>query len=190
MAHSDVQQAELRLLLRARQGEHDAFRELFEQFRDVVYRVARRITGHHEDALDVMQDSFVKAFGSLDALQDDARFRPWLLSIAHNHALDRLRSRRVRVAQSLDNPGTLHEVADRRDDHPEQALGSSELLERFEQALESLPPGQRGVMALYVQGELTYGEIAEIVGIPIGTVMSRIHHARLRIKAQLAGADE
>ena len=183
-----VNLSEISLVRRATAGERDARRELFERHRDAAYHVALRITGREADALDVVQDSFIRAFERLGEFRHGARFQTWLLRIVTNRALDLLRARKVRLAIPLDGG----------DDDPEPALAGApealrpgraiedrELADRLQRAVDSLPSEQRAVFALHAVGEMTYGQIAEIVGVPIGTVMSRLYHARRRLRKLL-----
>lgn len=189
---SNVQPAELRLVDAAAAGDREARRELFERYRTPAFHVAYRITGRSEDALDVVQDSFIKAFQSLGSFQRDAGFKTWLLRIVANRALDLLRARRVRLAASFDgdeDSGAAPEPPAGGEDDPGQRLERREIGQRVAAAVERLPPDQRAVFSLYATGEMTYGQIAEVLGVPIGTVMSRLYHARLKLKARLADLD-
>lgn len=193
-ADPSVSSVEGRLVEQAAAGDRQAQQALFERYRDVAYRVARRIVGRHEDALDVVQDGFIRAFERLESFEGQARFKTWLLRIVSNRALDVLRSRKVRLAVSLDgrtgagddDAGRLELASDHEEDRPETGLLRGELGERIAAALETLPPEQRTVFALYAAGEMTYGDIAEAVGVPIGTVMSRLYHARQKLHKLLA----
>jgi RNA polymerase sigma-70 factor, ECF subfamily len=184
-----VSETELRLVERVARGDAAARREFFESYRDASYHVALRITGRAEDALDVVQDSFIRAFDRLAEFQRESSVRTWLLRIVTNRALDILRSRRVRLAVPLDSTddtgGALPGLEAATESDPGQKLEAAELHDRLHRAVASLPPDQRVVFALYAQGEMTYAEIAEIVGIPIGTVMSRLYHARRRLRELL-----
>lgn len=188
-APSIVDPSELRLVDQAAGGDRDAQRRLFELHRDAAFHVALRITGRREDALDVVQDGFIRAFERLNEFQRGAQFRTWLLRIVSNRALDILRARKVRLAIPLDGEDDEGRVQleDRRGEvAPAADLERAELAERLRQAIESLPADQRAVFALYATGDLTYGQIAEVLGIPIGTVMSRLYHARRRLHEQLS----
>jgi RNA polymerase sigma-70 factor (ECF subfamily) len=189
---SNVQPAEQRLVDAAAAGDREARRELFERYRTPAFHVAYRITGRREDALDVVQDSFIKAFQSLGSFQRDAGFKTWLLRIVANRALDLLRTRRVRLAASFDGDegsGAAPSPAAAGEDDPGQRLEREEVGQRVAAAVEELPPAQRAVFSLYATGEMTYGQIAEALGVPIGTVMSRLYHARIKLKARLADLD-
>lgn len=190
---SSVQQLELRLVAQAADGDRAAQRELFERFRSAAYRAAVRITGREEDALDVVQDSFIKAFERLDQFRGSAAegrgsgFKTWLLRIVTNRALDLIRARRVRMAASLDadDDQPALEPAGQREAAPGAAMEQAESAARVQAALDRLPPDQRAVIALYATGDMTYAQIAETLGIPIGTVMSRLYHARRRLQEWL-----
>jgi RNA polymerase sigma-70 factor (ECF subfamily) len=176
------------LVKRAAGGDREARRALFDRFRESAYRVAFRVTGHSEDALDVVQDSFIKAFENLADFHGESAFKTWLLRIVTNRALDHLRARKIRLAKPLDTDdesGSLEIPARTNGHHPGEAMERRELGERLQRAVDALPPDQRAVFALYAGGEMTYGQIAEAVGIPIGTVMSRIYHARRRLHDML-----
>lgn len=185
---SDVS-AEGLLIARAARGAQDAQRVLFERYREAAYRAALRITGRHEDALDVVQDAFIRAFDRLTEFSGDASFKTWLLRIAANRALDVLRARKVRLATPLDvgsdDDGPRLSLTDGHPaNRPDAGLEQHELAARLQAAIETLPLEQRTVFALYASGDLTYGDIAEALGIPVGTVMSRLYHGRRRL-AQL-----
>ncbi len=188
LVRSSVDTSELRQIDAATRGDAAARHALFERYREVAYRVALRITGRHEDALDVVQDGFIRAFDGLAEFQREAGFQTWLLRIVSNRALDLVRARRVRLAVPLDADdadGRATVPADERSPQPDAALEQSELAARLRVAIETLPPDQRAVFALYATGELSYGQIAETLGIPIGTVMSRLFHARRRLYERL-----
>lgn len=170
-------------------GDRAARHALFERFRDAAYQTAFRVTGRHEDALDVVQDAFVKAFDRLADFQRESGFKTWLLRIVTNRSLDLLRARKVRIAAPLEpegDNGRIDPASPGESSDPGRELEQNELSQRLQAAVECLPPDQRAVFALYATGGLTYGEIAEAVGIPIGTVMSRLFHARKKLHETLA----
>jgi RNA polymerase sigma-70 factor (ECF subfamily) len=185
----NVETSENRLLDLAVAGDREARRALFDQYRAVVYRVAFRITGRDADALDVVQDGFIQAFERLNSFNRDAGFKTWLLRIVSNKSLDLLRKRKVRLAVPLDRPDDDGEasvvVADGAAPRPSDGLERAELGQQLQAAIDRLPPDQKAVFAMFAVEELSYGEIAETLGIPIGTVMSRLYHARRRLQATL-----
>ena len=191
---SNVDSPERSLATRAAAGDRDARRELFERHREAAYRVGLRVTGRHEDALDVVQDGFIQAFERLESFQRDASFKTWLLRIVTNRALDLLRARKVRIAASFDADSDAAaepaaeasiEGSNRSNQGVSDALERRETADRLQDSLEKLPPDQRAVMALYASGDMTYGQIAEVLGVPVGTVMSRLYHARRELRADL-----
>lgn len=176
------------LLSRAAAGDRDARRALFELHREAAFRVALRVTRREQDALDVVQDAFIRAFESLADFQRESGFKTWLLRIVTNRALDLVRARRVRQAVSIegsdeDKPEVGVPAAD---SGPEAALAERELGVRIQRAIDALPPEQRAVFSLFALGELSYAQIAEALEIPIGTVMSRLFNARKRLQQTLS----
>ena len=169
-------------------GDRSARQALFERYREAAYQAAFRITGRHEDSLDAVQDGFIRAFERLSDFQRESGFKTWLLRIVSNRSLDLLRARKVRLAAPLETDseeGRIEPSTPTESNDPGRALEQSELGRRLQAAIETLPPDQRAVFALYATGDLTYGEIAEALGIPIGTVMSRLFHARKKLHEAL-----
>lgn len=162
-----------------REGEGDAYAELVRRTRRSGYRLARRITRNHEDADDVLQESYVKAFRALDRFAADRPFGPWFLTIVARTALSSIRDSKRRAAESLDEPGpdgtaSLGErVAD-----PAQDPATLERRVRVERAYARLSEDHRIVLALRVDADLSYAAIAEALSVPVGTVMSRLARAR------------
>jgi RNA polymerase sigma-70 factor (ECF subfamily) len=166
-------------------GEIDAFDELVRRTRRPAYRLARRITRNHEDADDVVQDSYVKAFRALERFDPQRAFLPWFLTIVARSALSLIRQGARHATVPLDEPGEEGvTLADR--------IGGSapdpDLMARLidaEEALARLPDEQRAILALRVDGDLPYSEIASALDIPVGTVMSRLARAREALLAEV-----
>ena len=161
------------LVQRTTRGDLSAFERLVDRHRPVVIRVAARIVGADE-AEDVSQDAFLRAFHRLDRFRGDAPFRSWLLRITHNAALDHLARRRAEPVdpETLDTgePSTARPPADR--------LEVRERIERLERKLHGLNAQHRVVLVLRDAEGLTYEEIADITDTPIGSVKGRLHRAR------------
>ncbi|HEX7078406.1 MAG TPA: RNA polymerase sigma factor [Candidatus Eisenbacteria bacterium] len=174
---STLSDGELVRLIRG--GEADAFAELVRRTQRSGYRLARRITRNHEDADDVLQDSYVKAFRALDRFAVDRPFGPWFLTIVARTALTRIRDGRRRAAESLDDPGPgdAPPLAERVAD-PNHDAALLERRSRVARAFARLSEEHRAILALRVDGDLTYASIAETLEIPVGTVMSRLARAR------------
>jgi RNA polymerase sigma-70 factor (ECF subfamily) len=166
-------------------GEIDAFDELVRRTRRPAYRLARRITRNHEDADDVVQDSYVKAFHALARFDPERAFQPWFLTIVARSALSAIRARGRRATVPLDEPGPDGTtLADRISDTPMDPDAMQRLMDA-EEALGKLPEEQRAILALRVDGDLPYSEIASALEIPVGTVMSRLARAREALLAEV-----
>ncbi len=159
-------------------GEIDAFEELVRRTRRPAYRLARRITRNHEDADDVVQDSYVKAYRALAQFDTNRAFGPWFLAIVARSALSRIRQRSRRATVPLDEPGADGAtLAEKIPDAPVDLAAKQRLLDA-EEALAHLSDEHRAILALRVDADLPYGEIANALEIPVGTVMSRLARAR------------
>lgn len=162
------------LVLRARAGDLSAFGELVERHRDVVFRVAARVVGR-EEAHDVSQDAFLRAFSSLHRFRGEGAFRAWLLQITHNAALRAVTTRRPEPV----DPDVAHEeTAVDAERTPAAALESRERRARLEGKIALLKPNHRVVLVLRDVEGLTYDEIASMTETPLGSVKGRLHRAR------------
>jgi RNA polymerase sigma-70 factor, ECF subfamily len=160
------------LVARTTRGELTAFEQLVDRHRPVVVRVAARIVGSDE-AEDVSQDAFLRAFHRLHHFRGDAPFRSWLLRITHNAALDHLARRRPEPV----DPETL-DVEQNPSREPADRLEVRERIERLERKLRGLSAQHRTVLVLRDAEGLSYEEIAAITDAPIGSVKGRLHRAR------------
>jgi RNA polymerase sigma-70 factor (ECF subfamily) len=156
-------------------GDLHAFGALVERHRDVVVRVAARIAGRDE-AEDVSQDAFLRAFHRLERFRADASFRAWLLQITHNAAVDHISRRRP---EPLETPDDVPDDPERTVARlPAERLESRERLARLERKLRGLSPDARAVLVLRDIEGLSYEEIADITQAPLGTVKVRLFRAR------------
>jgi RNA polymerase sigma-70 factor (ECF subfamily) len=170
----------------------DLFAELLAAHQEKLYRVAYRMTGHHEDAQDLLQDALIEAYRSFRKFQRGTYFDKWLYRIMTNTFIDRQRHRkRVGRVESLDAPvaggdGETHplEIADWKSDPATRAL-RDEYSEHVQKALDCLTPEFRMVLILADVEEFSYEEISEIMETPIGTVRSRLHRARAEVRQKL-----
>ncbi|MDR3635759.1 MAG: RNA polymerase sigma factor [Isosphaeraceae bacterium] len=167
----------------ARGGDRPACEELFRRHRDAAYRVAFRLLGHHEDALDAVQEGFIKAISNLRNFDGRSGFRTWLMRIVHNAAIDTGRKRKRRPTLGLNDESNSLEPAS--EDDPAQGLNRQDLRRALEFALNRLSPTTRQTFILFAEGGLSYKEIAELQDVPIGTVMSRLHYARHKLQSYL-----
>ena len=175
------------LLRKAIAGEREPLEELFQRYRLVAYRVAHRLLGNEADALDAVQEGFVKALIHLPSFQGRSSFKTWLLRVVSNAALDLGRQRGRRETLSLDALGTNHreECEPLTQQDPGRELERQDLGRKLHDALAQLPPAQRQTFVLHAEAELSYREVAETLGISIGTVMSRLYYARQRLRVLL-----
>lgn len=182
------------LIERAREGDLDAYNILVDRYRDAVYSVAIRYMRRPDLADDVTQDAFLRAYDALDTFRNDEGrgFKTWLLRIATNRALDVLRFEARRPARSLD-AALADEDSNWEPESP--AAPPVELAERaalrrhLERALGKLAEDQRLAVVLYDIEGYSYEEIAEMTGVAVGTVKSRLHRGRARLR-ELLNEDE
>jgi len=181
-------QSDEQLLACFARGDRDALEELFRRYRLPAYRVAYRLLSNEADALDAVQEGFIKALTHLDSFQGRSAFKTWLLRVVSNAALDlgRQRGRReilsLEAGDPLDGEGSQPLVPD----NPTLGLERADLRRLLDQALATLPEAQRRTFVLHADAGLSYREVAEVLGISIGTVMSRLYYARLKLRAFLA----
>jgi len=167
----------------ARGGDRPACEELFRRHRDAAYRVAYRMLSHHEDALDAVQEGFIKAIAHLQNFDGRSGFRTWLLRIIHNAAIDAGRKRKRRPTLGLNDDNGGSEPAG--EDDPARGLNRQDLRRALDIALSRLSPTTRHTFILFAEGGLSYKEIADLQEVPIGTVMSRLHYARHKLQSYL-----
>jgi RNA polymerase sigma-70 factor (ECF subfamily) len=179
------------LVAEARAGGHEAFTRLIRQYDRHIYRLALNITGNPADAEDVLQDASLKAYEKLNQFQGDSRFYTWLVRIAVNEALMKLRKRRGNAEVALDAPVETddndimpREIEDWGDD-PEQRYAKRQLQDILQDAIEGLEPPYRTVFVLRDIEELSTEETAEALGLSVPAVKSRLLRARLKMRQRL-----
>ena len=178
------------LVDRARSGDAEAFTELVEKYERKIFRLAKHITGNDEDAEDVLQEAFLKAYSHLDTFQGQSKFYTWVVRIAVNEALMKLRKRKSDKTVSLDEPADTGEDTVIREvavweDNPEQKYSREEIRKILDTAIESLKPAFRTVFVLRDIEELSTEETAEALGLSIPAVKSRLLRARLQLREKL-----
>ena len=179
------------LVRRARHGDLEAYDELVRRYQERIYATIYHMTSNHEDANDLAQDSFVKAFQALKSFKGGSSFYTWLYRIAVNKTINFLKQRKNRQHMSLNdldfnaehNPDLVALISDKT---PRRDAGLSELQEKLNAALLKLSESHRLAVVLHdVQG-LSHEEIAKIMHCNIGTVRSRLFYARQQLQALLA----
>ena len=178
------------LVERAKAGDTAAFEQLVRQYDRQIFRTAQHITQNREDAEDITQDVFFKAFQKLDQFQGNSKFSTWLVRIAVNESLMRLRKRRTGKMVSIDEDVETEEGSVPRDladwaPDPEQNYTQSELAEILRKTIQGLPQGFRVVFALRDVEGLSTEETAETLGLSVPAVKSRLLRARLQLRERL-----
>ena len=178
------------LVSQAREGDTRAFGELVRRYEGKIFRLAQHITQNREDAEDVLQETFLKAYEHLDQFQGNSKFYTWIVRIAVNQALMKLRRRKTDKSVSLDETidtgedTIVREIA-AWDENPEQRFSREELGELLDTAVESLEPPYRSVFVLRDIEDLSTEETAEALGLSIPAVKSRLLRARLQLREKL-----
>jgi RNA polymerase sigma-70 factor (ECF subfamily) len=169
----------------AREGDAVAFRTLVETYMRPIYALSHRMLGRHDDADDVAQETFVRAWQALDRYDGRFSFHGWLRTIATRLALNELDKRRRRQTHG----GVAFDVAaetqaDPAPD-PQKEVEAKEMQERLQAIVQTLPDEFRVPLVLRSMEELSYDEIARILDVPVGTIMSRLHRARQQVRRAL-----
>jgi RNA polymerase sigma-70 factor (ECF subfamily) len=176
------------LVERAIGGDRASFGELVRRYQDRLYHTAVRLLDNTDDAADVVQEAFLNAYVSLRAFKGDARFFTWLYRIAVNSAISLKRRQRVALNadSSLSGAAATEPMDLSESSRPELAVERAEDVERLQSALNRLTPEHRVVLVLKeIEGQ-KYDEIAAILQVPIGTIRSRLHRARVELRDKLA----
>src|SRR5579862_4487448 len=178
------------LVAKARDGDTSAYNELVNRYSTKIFRLAKHITQHEEDAEDVLQETFLKAFEHLGDFQGQSKFYTWIVRIAVNESLMKLRKRKSDRTVPLDEPlDTGEDTVVREiavwDENPEQQYSREELGKLLEEAVEGLRPVFRTVFVLRDIEELSTEETAEALGLSVPAVKSRLLRARLQLREKL-----
>ncbi len=174
---------ERKLIERVRAGDLAAFKDIVESYQRPVFNFAMQLTGDWDDADDISQQVFIKAYRNLGRFQGDAKVMSWLLRIAVNTHIDEVRRRKSqggwvqRPATAEDNPRPEHFVATAAGDDPERQAVAGQMQEHIQQALGTLAPRQRSIFVLRHYHDLPLKEIAGILGVSLGTVKSQLFRA-------------
>ena len=176
----------------AASGNKAAFERLVERHKAPVYGLCYRLLGSSDEARDAAQETFVRAYLAMKDFDEDQQFGAWVLRIARNHSIDLLRRRRPTLALSDqgrsedDVVGLAPELADKQAMGGEQAMQEREAQRDLELAVAGLPQRYREVISLFHVQHKSYAEIASVLRVPIGTVMTWLHRARKQLRTQMA----
>jgi RNA polymerase sigma-70 factor (ECF subfamily) len=178
------------LVTQTREGDARAFSELVKRYEGKVFRLAQHVTQNREDAEDVLQETFLKAYEHLDQFRGDSKFYTWIVRIAVNQALMKLRRRKTDKAVSLDETidtgedNIVREIA-AWDENPEQKFSRDEIGDILDKAVQSLEPIYRSVFVLRDMEDLSTEETAEALELSVPAVKSRLLRARLQLREKL-----
>lgn len=175
---------DMALAMRARDGDSEAFESLVRRYRNEVYGLCWYFTRNREDAWDLSQEVFIKAWRALNRFRGDSSFKTWLMRIAANHCKDHLKKRRLDTASfddALQAPDTESSA------NPSETAVSNELGAAIDAAVQQLPAKHQMAFVLHEYKGLSYQEMAEVMQCNVGTVMSRLFNARKRLQELLAG---
>jgi RNA polymerase sigma-70 factor (ECF subfamily) len=182
-----VSASDHRLIAASLRGDAAAFGELVRRYQDRLYNTVYRLLGNAEDAQDAVQEAFLNAYLSLNSFKGDSQFFTWLYRIAVNTAISH--RRKQRVVLSLDagrnGPGPIEPFDTSQASQPGQLLERQEEEQRMQQALGRLSPEHRTVLIMKDMEGLKYETMAEVLGVPIGTIRSRLHRARSELREVL-----
>jgi RNA polymerase sigma-70 factor, ECF subfamily len=178
------------LVLAAQRGDRDAFKTLFERYHRRAYALAFGVLRHQEDALDVVQDAFIKAHKYLDKFEGNSSFYTWLYRIIMNLAIDHIRKHRRVKPVELDETRIENDADDSLlprilGGNPERALADKQIRARIDQALDELSDNHRSVLVMRELEGLSYEDMAQAMSCSKGTIMSRLFHARRNMQKRL-----
>jgi RNA polymerase sigma-70 factor (ECF subfamily) len=175
---------ETEMISRCQQGDQEALKEIFDKYHKKVYRIAYGVVRQREEALDIVQEVFIKLFRSIKNFKGRSHFYTYLYRMVMNTAIDHARKTGKQTISSLDEEGSF-QPSDDLEKGPERILLQKELEERVKLAMDKLPAEQRAALIFRDVEGLSYQEMAEAMGCSIGTVMSRLHYGRKRIQELL-----
>ena len=186
MVAQGVQTEEAILIERSREGDQDAFRQLVERYQGAVHNLAYRMLGDPNDAEDAAQEIFMRIYRQLGRYDPSRKFSTWTLAIATNYCIDQLRRRRMQLVP-LEN---IIPWARSREVGPEGEAITQEARDDVQRLIMRLPEKYRAPLVLRYFEELSCAEIAEVLGMPEGTVKTQIHRARKSLEKLLAEGEE
>ncbi|MHB1125718.1 MAG: RNA polymerase sigma factor [Bacillota bacterium] len=182
------------LIARSRKGEEEAFEALVSRYQRQVYTVAYRFMGNHDDASDLAQEAFIRAFYSMKSFRGDSSFKTWIHQIVANVCRDELRKRQRQQTVSLDEPyltedGPMARQASGWDLSPEQLYEEKEGSEHLQKLIDELPPEYRMVLVMREIQDMSYEEIASQLDCSLGTVKSRLSRARKILRDKISNVE-
>ncbi len=179
-----MNQEETEMISRCQQGDQEALREIYDRYHKKVYRIAYGVVRQREEALDIVQEVFIKLFRSIKNFKGRSHFYTYLYRMVMNTAIDHTRKTGKHFISSLDEEGSF-QPSDEVEKGPERILLHKEAEEKLKWAMEKLPAEQKAALIFREVEGLSYQEMAGAMGCSIGTVMSRLHYGRKRMQELL-----
>jgi RNA polymerase sigma-70 factor (ECF subfamily) len=174
------------LIQRCQRGDQDALKEIYDQYREKVYRIAYGVVRHREDALEIVQEVFIKLFRTISSFKGKSRFYTFLYRVTINVAIDYVRKVKKIPKMIVEEEGGF-QLSEQPEKGPDRILLHKELEEKVKKAMDALPADQRMAIVFREIEGLSYQEMAEAMGCSIGTVMSRLHYGRKKMQEMLKG---
>ena len=178
-----------RTIKKVKKGDQQAFGELIELFQHRVYQICLRMIGNRQEAEDLAQEAFLRAYLNIDSYDINKKFSSWLFRIATNLTIDRLRKKKADYYLDAEIAGaegiTLYSQLSTDEELPEEMVVNFEMQESVQKEMMQLPPKYRSAIVLKYMEDLSLKEISEILNIPVGTVKTRIHRGREALRKRL-----
>jgi len=174
------------LIVKAKKGDIEAFTSLVKKYQKRIYYLCRRMTGTHQSADDLSQDTFIKAYLSLASFKEKMNFFPWIRKIAVNSTLNYLKKSEKELPLNLRIQSKSLNSQPNPNEKPFNQLYKSELEAKLRASIQKLPKEQKSIFILKVFEDMSYKEISDTLNIPKGTVMSRLSRVRQKIKSSLS----
>jgi RNA polymerase sigma-70 factor, ECF subfamily len=172
-----------------KKGDQNAFGEIVEIYKNKVYQLCYRMLGNRQEAEDISQEAFIRAYVNINTYNQEYKFSTWIFRIATNLCIDRIRKKKPDYYLDEEIPGTdgltMYSKVASSTPLPEKELESLELQETIQKEIVKLPEKYRSVIVLKYIEELSLNEISEILDLPLGTVKTRIHRGREALRQQL-----
>lgn len=184
-----MDQREKRLIKKVKKGDHQAFAELVDRYKNSVYSICLRMVGNREEAEDLSQDAFIRAYNHISQFDNDRKFSTWLFRIATNLSIDSLRRKKPSVSLDAEIPGTeglaLNTMLPGSGDLPDEQIVQGETEQWIQNEIKALPEKYRSAVVLKYIEDLSLKEISEIMGLPVGTVKTRVHRGREMLRKNM-----
>ena len=182
---------DIRLMLRFQDGEESCFEQLVERHKNRVFNLAYRFLGNYEEAEDLAQEIFMKIYHAKKTYRPKAKFTTWLYAICKNTCLKKLCKKRPKIVSlqeriELQEDSVTHQIADSHIPSPSASTLNNEQTLVVKEAIDSLPANQKMAVILYRYDQLSYEEVAKVMGFSVKAVKSLLHRAKINLKEKLA----